>query len=172
MAPHPQMALLHTLNKTQIPPTRPFGGWPLPLSLTLPARLPLDQRLKPHRPFCSSSQLAYPHLRALLLCLKHSAPGHFQSSRPSGLCSTLASSRRPSLAALYRLEVPSSPSSLFPSLLYFSSEHVSPPDTASLSLLTGLLSVCPARMEAACGQETGLFYLEPGPALGKCLSHE
>lgn len=69
MAPHPQMAPLHTLNKTQIPPTRPFGGWPLPLSLTLPARLPLDQILKPHRPFCSSSQFAYLPLRALLLCL-------------------------------------------------------------------------------------------------------
>lgn len=69
MAPYPQMAPLHTLNKTQIPPPRPFGGWPLPLSLTLPARLALDQILKPHRPFCSSSQFADVPLRAVLFCL-------------------------------------------------------------------------------------------------------
>lgn len=33
MAPNPQMAPLHTLNKTYIPPIRPFKGWPPPTCL-------------------------------------------------------------------------------------------------------------------------------------------
>lgn len=110
MAPRPQMAPLHSLNKTQIPPTRPFGGWPLPLPLTLPARLPLikysghtDLFVLHHSLLISTLELCS------CACLKCSAPGYFQPSRPSGLCSTLASSRRPYLAALYSRSPPPAP---------------------------------------------------------------